>query len=161
VVAVSLGLAAALLSALYIDHAYTTRASYPGVDVQGLAAQIRQHELPGDHVFVSELMRYPWALYEDQPLVVQLGEDWSTGFTVVSTNPNVFIAPSEFYEEASRPEAWARDMTRGPYTRLWYVWTSPLVGYNPSYAALEDDGWRPVRTLTAADCAATLLVRGS
>ena len=44
--------------------------------------------------------------------------------------------------------------------RLWYVAALPLADYQPSYAALLADGWRPLTTLTASGCSATLLVHG-
>lgn len=146
------------LAGVYADHAFTTRPVYPGVAVQTLAAEIQRNEQPGDRIFVSELMRYPWALYEEHPLDIRFGSDWSTKFTVVSTNPSVFIVPSEFYEGGSEPATWAAEMAGGH--RLWYVAALPLADYQPSYAALLADGWRPLTTLTASGCSATLLVHG-
>ena len=124
-----------------------------------LAAEVRQHERPGDRIFVSELMRYPWALYEQRRLAVRFGPDWATGFTVISTDPAEFIAPSEYYEGGSDPKAWANAM-RGA-RRVWYVYSPPLAVVNPSFAALRADGWRPVLRVEAQGCAAALLVRGS
>jgi hypothetical protein len=129
---------------------------YPATDTQALAAQISHNMRPGDHVVVDELMRYPWALYEDRHLDVKFGQDWAAGFTVVSTQPSVFIAPSEVYEGGSHPVAWAAAMAG--YTRLWFVETPPLQ-LSPLYAALRRDGWRPVRVLHATGCAAILLQR--
>ena len=149
---------AGLVAGLFAVHAYATRPVYPGVDVRALAADLRQHQLPGDHIFVSELIRYPWALYETHPPDVILGGDWSAGFTVKSTDPTVFIAPSEYYEGGSEPRAWAAGVSAEHLHRLWYVWSPPLAGFNPSYAALRADGWRPVTTLRATGCSATLLV---
>ncbi len=157
-VAATAGTLAVLVAGLFAVHAYTTRPVYPGVAVRALATAIEQHEQPGDHIFVSELMRYPWALYETDPPHVVLGEDWSAGFTVESTDPTVFIAPSEYYEGGSDPRAWAARVDAEHLHRLWYVWSPPLAGFNPSYAALVADGWRPVTTLHATGCAATLLV---
>jgi hypothetical protein len=45
---------------------------------------------------VGELTRYPWAYYEDQPLRLRFGPAWATYFTVTSTDPKVFIVPSEY-----------------------------------------------------------------
>jgi hypothetical protein len=147
--------------ALLFERADHATQPYAGVDVSALSAAIRSHEQPGDHIFVSELMRYPWALYEDAPLHLEFGTGWATGFTVVSTDPNTFIVPSENYEAGSAPAAWAASMAR--YQRLWYVWFPPLGGYAPSYAALLRDGWHPAPgpggTLSTSGCAATLLVR--
>ncbi len=123
-----------------------------------LAAEIQRNEQPGDRIFVSELMRYSWAYDEERTLHIRFGPDWSTKFTVVSTNPSVFIVPSELYEGGSEPATWAAQMA-GAY-RLWYVAALPLADHQPSYAALLADGWRPLTTLTASGCSATLLVHG-
>jgi len=130
--------------------------SYPGVNVIALAALVHQHELPGDHIVVDELMRYSWALYQDPRPHVVIGPDWSTGFTVVSTAPDTFIVPSEYYEGGSDPARWAAAMTR--YRRLWFVETPPLA-LSPTYAALLHDGWRPTGRVSASGCAAILLER--
>ena len=106
---------------------------------------------------VGELARYPWAYGEDHPLRVRFGPDWSTYFTVVSTNPRVFIVPSEGYEGGSHPVRWANQLRS--YDRLWFV-ESPPLSLNPTYAALVADGWHPVRTLTVTGGAAILLERG-
>lgn len=155
----AVGTLAVLVTGLFAWHAYATRPVYPGVDVRALAADLQRHEQPGDRIFVSELMRYPWALYETHPPDVVLGRDWSAGFTVESADPAVFIAPSEYYEGGSDPRAWAAQVSAEHPHRLWYVWSPPLAGLNPSYAALRADGWRPVTTLRATGCSATLLVR--
>ena len=118
--------------------------------------QIDRHEQPGDHVFVSELARFPWALAEDPHPDLRFGTTWATGFTVVSTQPDVFIVPSEYYEGDSHPRVWAAAMQRDH--RLWYVWSPPL-SLAPSYRALLAEGWRPRRTLHATGISATLLVR--
>ena len=149
--------AAVALAGVYVDHAYTTRPVYPGVAVRTLAAEVQRDEQPGDRVFVSELLRYPWAYDEDHPPAVRFGSDWSTKFTVLSTDPGVFIAPSEDYEGGSDPKAWAAAMAGSG--RIWYVAALPLDLYQPSYKALLADGWHPAATLDAAGCSATLLVR--
>jgi hypothetical protein len=103
-------------------------------------------------------MRYPWALYEAKPLRIELGQDWSTNFTVENTDPGVFIDPSEDYEGDQHPTAWAKAMNR--YQRIWYVWSPPLSVFTFSWGALLHDGWHVERTITAPGCAAYLLVRG-
>jgi hypothetical protein len=148
-----------VLAATWVGEAYATQPVYPGVDVTSLVAQIHAQEQPGDHIFVSELMRYPWVLAEEPTPDVRFGTEWAAGFTVVSTETDVFIAPSEYYEGGSDPRAWAARETAEHLHRLWYVWSPPLAGLNPSYAALRADGWRPVTTLRATGCSATLLVR--
>ena len=152
-----LGSIAALIVIVVICQSYTDRPVYPGVAVTTLAAEISHYEQPGDRVFVSELMRYPWALYEQRRPTLRFGSDWSAGFTVSSADPSVFIAPSEFYEGGSNPKEWANQMAGA--RRVWYVWSPPLGSLNPSYAALRGDGWRPKVRLRAQGCSATLMVR--
>jgi hypothetical protein len=144
---------------IYLDEAYATQPGYPGVDVTSLVAQIHAQEQPRDHIFVSELMRYPWVLAEEPTPDVRFGTDWAAGFTVVSTEPDVFIAPPEYYEGGLDPRAWAAKVSAEHLHRLWYVWSPPLAGLNPSYAALRAEGWRPVTTRHATGCSAALLVR--
>jgi hypothetical protein len=126
------------------------------VGVQALASALRHDAEPSDHIVVGELTRYPWAFYEDHPLRLRFGPDWATYFTVTSTDPKVFIAPSEYYESGSRPARWVSAFRNDH--RLWFVVTPPL-SLNPTYAALVRQGWHPVRTLHAAGCAAILLER--
>jgi hypothetical protein len=134
-----------VLALVLIGRQAEVTPSYPGVAVMQLAAAIHRAEKPGDHIYVNESMRYPWALYESDPLHVQLGADWSTNFTVVSTDPDIFIDPSE-------------DMSR--YQRIWYVWSPVLSVFTFSYGALLGDGWHIEKTINAPGCAAYLLVRG-
>jgi hypothetical protein len=144
----------AVLGGVLMVSAVATAPAYPGENVAGLAALVRHDERPGDHIVVGELMRYPWALYEDQTLHIEFGSDWSTGFTVVSTVPKTFIVPSEYYEGGSRPTQWARQMSHD--ARVWFIETGPL-SFNPSYGALLHDGWHPVQTVRVAGCEAILL----
>jgi len=134
----------------------TVNVAYPGTDTRGLAQQLDHNRQSGDRIVVNELMRYPWALYEDTPLHLEFGPAWSAGFTVISTRPGVFIAPSEFYEGGSRPGAWVAALA-GP-NRVWFVESQPL-SWSPFYAAMRADGWHAVRTLHAAGCAAILFER--
>jgi hypothetical protein len=156
VVGTALGAIALVVAAALVADSIAKAPSYPGVDVRALAAALQHDVEPSDHVVVGELTRFPWAYYEDHPLRLRFGPDWATSFTVTSTDPNVFIVPSEYYEGGSHPARWA-DQFRGEH-RLWFVLTPPL-SLNPSYAALVHDGWRPVRTLHADGCAAILLER--
>jgi hypothetical protein len=130
---------------------------YPAEDVTGLATALDHHIQPGDGVFVSEQMRYPWSLYEDRPPHIEFGPNWATDFTVVSTQPGVFIVPSEIYERGSQPTVWAQRMRR--YRRLWYVnWYAGGFA-SPSYTGLLADGWHQVSSITVPGCAAILLER--
>ena len=148
--------ASLVLAGAVVGDSIATATPYPGVDVQALATALRHDAAPSDHIVVGELTRYPWAYYEDHPLGLRFGPDWATYFTVTSTNPTVFIVPSEYYEGDAHPARWAAAF--GNDHRLWFVLTPPL-SLNPTYAALVGDGWHPVRTLHAAGCAAILLER--
>ena len=102
--AVGVGVVAVLVAGVLVQRAYSNALPYPGADVPALAAALHREEQPGDHVFVNETMHYPWGFYQDTPLRLEFGTAWSTGFTVVSTDPAVFIVPSETYEgETGRP----------------------------------------------------------
>jgi hypothetical protein len=150
------GLAAALVAGLLLFHAAQTAPSYPSTDVKGLVAKMEKVGVGGDHIVVGELMRYPWGLYEDNPVRIEVGPDWAAGFTVASSNPNVYIVPSEFYERGFDPTQWAATMSS--YNRLWFVWAPPL-SLNLAYAALIRDGWHQIAFVSAAGCDATLLER--
>ncbi len=148
---VSVALAGAL-----IGDSIVTATPYPGVDVEALASALGRDAEPSDHIVVGELTRYPWAYYEDRPLRLRFGPAWATYFTVTSTDPKVFIVPSEHYEGGSQPTRWAGAFRNDH--RLWFVLTPPQ-SLNPTYAALVHQGWHAVRTLRAAGCAAILLER--
>jgi hypothetical protein len=157
--AVAFGLASALLAGVLVSRAVAEPPAYPGVDVQAIAGAIAHQERPGDRIFVSELARFGWAEEVGGPITLRFGAQWAPGFTVVSRDPSVFLAPSEYLEGGSRPAAWAAAERRTHARRIWYVWSPPLAVFNPSFAALRADGWRPVRTLHATGISATLLVR--
>jgi hypothetical protein len=145
-----------VLAGALIADSIASPTPYPGVGVQALASALRHDAEPSDHIVVGELTRYPWAYYEDDPLRLRFGPDWATSFTVTSTDPKVFIVPSEHYEGGSQPARWAGAFRNDH--RLWFVVTPPL-SLNPTYAALVHQGWHPEWTLHAAGCAAILLER--
>jgi hypothetical protein len=157
--AAAFGLALAVLAGVLVDRAVAEPPAYPGVDVRAIAGAIAHQEHPGDRIFVSELARFGWAEEVGGPITLRFGSQWAPGFTVVSRDPRVFLAPSEYLEGDSRPAAWAAAERRAHANRIWYVWSPPLAVFNPSFAALRADGWRPVRTLRATGISATLLVR--
>ncbi|HUC04650.1 MAG TPA: hypothetical protein VL961_04575 [Acidimicrobiales bacterium] len=130
--------------------------TYPVTDVGSLATAIARQQEPGDHIVVGEVLRYPWAYYEDAAPHIVLGPDWSAGFTVRSTKSDTFIAPSEDYELDSHPVRWAAAMA--PYHRLWFVYPTSLAS-NPLYGALVADGWHGVETIHGRGCGAILLER--
>lgn len=149
--------AVVILAGALLHHEYVDAPVYPGEDVAGIATALNHLRQPGDVIFVSEEMRYPWALYTDQTPHIEFGPNWATGFTVVSTQPDVFIAPSEPYEGGSQPVAWARSMRR--YRRLWFV-NFYAGGYlSPSYYALLADGWHQVSSISRFGSAAVLFER--
>ena len=156
--AVTVGVLLAVLAGVLVYRAAAEPPVYPGVDVTAIAGAIAHQERPGDRIFVSELARFGWAEEVGGPITLRFGEQWAPGFTVVSRDPRVFLATSEYLEGDSRPAAWAAAERRAHAHRIWYVWSPPLAVFNPSYAALRADGWRPVRTLHATGISATLLV---
>jgi hypothetical protein len=148
-----------VVGGLLFAHVAASPPDYPGVDVRGLSSDISRVAQPGDHVFVSELARFPWAAESGTPYSLRFGAQWAPGFTVVSRDPRVYLALSEYLEGGSHPAAWAAAERDAHVHRLWYVWSPPLRPTNPSYAALRHDGFRPVRTLHATGISAVLLVR--
>jgi hypothetical protein len=157
----ALGLVSLLAAGLFIQHVIRQATAYPSVDVPVLATKLHHVEQPGDHVFVNEWAVYPWAYYEDNPLRIEFGSQWLTGFAPVSTDPNVFIAPGD-NAGSNRLARWVDDTAA--YHRLWYVWTKEglnLQGFTSSYKELIRGGWVPVRTIHAPGCGATLLVRSA
>jgi hypothetical protein len=155
-VGTAIALVSVVLAGALVADSIASPAPYPGVDIPALASALRHDAEPSDHIVVGELTRYPWAYYEDHPLRLRFGPDWATGFTVTSTDPRVFIVPSEHYESGGPPPRGGRAL-RDDH-RLWFVLTPPL-SLNPTYAALVHQGWHPVRTLHAGGCAAILLER--
>jgi hypothetical protein len=76
------------------------------------------------------------------------------GFSVVSTQPDVFIVPSYPNEGGSEPATWATSLEK--YRRLWLVEVITSLR-KPILMALQQAGWRSVRTITATGCEAILL----
>jgi len=128
---------------------------YQSVNVRGLAAEVHRNAQPGDHVVVDAFLRYAWALYEEPHPHIRFGSDWMPGFTVVSTQPQVFLAPSFGREGASDPVPWTRELAR--YNRIWFVATG-VPDQSPFYVALQRAGWRSAEILHATNCEAILLV---
>ena len=88
--------AVVVVAGALLYHEEANAPAYPAEDVTGLATAVDHHLQPGDAIFVSEQMRYPWALYEDRTPHIVFGPSWSTDFTVVSTQPDVFVGPVGF-----------------------------------------------------------------
>ena len=59
--------AAVVVAGALLYHEDANAPVYPATDVTGLATALDHHIQPGDGIFVSEQMRYPWSLYEDRP----------------------------------------------------------------------------------------------
>lgn len=76
---------------------------YRSVAVRALASTVDHSLRPGDHVVVDAFLRYTWALYEDPHPDITFASDWMPGFSVVSTQPDVFIVPSYPNEGGSEP----------------------------------------------------------
>ena len=133
-------------------------AVYPAVDARLLMTEVAAHEHAGDLVFLSSSTRYPWVLQSpDRPRLV-FGSGWGAGYTVTSTRPDEFIAPSYSWEIGYRPGQWARRTTTA--TRLWFVGGGfPPSRHDLEYRAIVAAGWRPVTVLRAAGSVAVLMTR--
>jgi hypothetical protein len=115
---------------------------YPGINIAALARYVSQHRNPGDHILVDPRTRYNWALYEAKVVRLKFGGSWAAGYTVTSDNPNVFLAPSQSYEDGYDPASWVHRMSSAD--RLWYVgtWFGSLQN-DPLYQGLLQVGYRP------------------
>ena len=153
---VAVALIAVVVTGILLNDGLTLDTQYPATDVRTLAVEIHQAMRPGDHIVVRSLMRYPWALYEDEHLTIRFGTAWSTGFTVANTEPGVFIIPSQRNEGDVNPSQWASEVSG--YHRLWFVGVGSLA-QSPTFRILHRSGWHAVETLYAPGCQATLVVR--
>jgi hypothetical protein len=114
---------------------------YPAADIGKLARTVDQKRGPGDGVVVAPFSRYAYALYGREDPRFIISDDYSTGFTVASPDPAVFIMPAEFYEGGYDPSAVAR-FARGRQ-RIWYIATDTPESDTPSeIQATELDGER-------------------
>jgi hypothetical protein len=143
-----------------------TRATpYPSGDVRRLTAAVRARGAPGDVLVVSQFSRYPYALYSSAPAHVVFSRNYSTGFTVASVEPDVFIMPAEYYEPGYDPDA-AVHFAAGR-KRVWYIATdtpafdTPPVIQRNEYVAedrLLAAGYRVTDRITGHGGHADLLV---
>jgi hypothetical protein len=103
---------------------------YPAADIKQLQAALASRQQPGDAVVVSQFSRYPYALYGPRPVRVRFSQDYATGFTVDSTDPDVFIMPAEYYESGYTPDV-ILDYAKGR-RRVWYVATDTPIFDTPA-----------------------------
>ena len=153
IVAVMVGLA---LTAGMLRTDIVHPARYPAVDAKLLMKKVAQHERPGDLVYVSSSSRYPWVLQSpDRPKLV-FGSGWGAGYTVASTRPDQFVAPSYSWEAEFHPSQWAHETTGAQ--RLWFVGGGfPPGRRDHEYRAILAAGWRPVTVLRASGSVAVLM----
>jgi tetratricopeptide (TPR) repeat protein len=110
--------------------------------VRALAAKFDSERQPGDQVLVDPYTRYVWALSEERRVRIVFGQTWSTGFSVLSDRPEVYIAPTEPWEIGYAPGDWAVRVADAG--RLWYLGTNFLArDADPVYLALVGQGWKP------------------
>jgi hypothetical protein len=156
------GIAVSLMTVLLLSGVVTPNG-YDNKDVKPLAAEVSRQFRPGDHIVVDAMLRYSWALYDDAPPHIVLGDNWMTGFTVASTKSNTFIVPSFRIEGGWQPRVWTGQLAS--YKRLWVM--EPAYSAHPSlqpspdsfYADLYRAGWHPVRSIVGTGAEAILLQR--
>jgi len=156
------GIGIALMSVLLLSGVATPNG-YDNKDVKLIAVAVSRQFRPGDHIVVDAMLRYTWALYEDTPPHILLGNTWMTGFTVASTQANTFIVPSFEGEGDWRPNTWTQQLAH--FKRLWVM--EPAYSAHPSlqpssnsfYADLYRAGWHPVRSIVGTGAEAILLQR--
>jgi hypothetical protein len=122
---------------------------YPGVDLPPLMRQVDAQRRSGDLLFVESPSRYPWALAYPQHVKIVLGAQWGAGFTPVSTDPHVFVVPTEWWEGGYDPTTWPDRVEKA--SRLWFIGTGP-----PGYRQISTD----FRTLVANDWHVQKVIRG-
>ena len=151
--------ALALLALADLRYGIRQPVAYPVTDMRSAARELEKFRGIQDFVLVDPFSRYPWALYEESTVRVVFGPTWGARFSVESTRPGVYIAPSEPYEDAFDPAAWARRAAGAP--RAWYVLTHfyPSRDEDPVYRALVAEGWRAEHELGATGVSVLLLVR--
>ncbi len=144
VVGTGILIASLILFALASFNSTTVRhpPQYPNINVRQLAAFLTQHRQAADGVLVDPYTRYPWTLYEADPVHIQFGSGWGAGFSVVSGQPDVFVSPSEPWEDGYDPQAWVGQVADAG--RLWYLgtWFLPR-NEDPIYQAMLAQGWKP------------------
>ncbi len=139
------------LFALLSLNSYSVRHpnGYPIINVRQLATIMKEHRQAGDWVLVDPYTRYDWTLYEAAQVHVVFGQSWGAGFTVTSDQPNVFVSPSEPWEDGYRPQRWVSEVAQA--RRLWYLGTDVLSRTNdPVYRALLAQGWKPQKEYDAS-----------
>jgi 4-amino-4-deoxy-L-arabinose transferase-like glycosyltransferase len=157
---VLLGLVVGLVAVASLNS-YSVRHpnGYPVINVRQLASIMRAHTQDGDRVLVDPYTRYDWTLYEAKQVHVVFGASWGAGFTVVSDQPNVFVSPSEPWEDGYQPRRWASKVSDA--RRLWYLGTDVVSrGKDPVYRALLAQGWRPQKEYTASGGFLVLMTGG-
>lgn len=154
--AVAVGLFAVLsLSSYSVRHPN----GYPVVNVRQLASIVKSHTQPGDWVLVDPYTRYDWTYYEADQVHVVFGNSWGAGFTVASDQPNVFVSPSEPWEDGYHPVQWVSHVAGAK--RVWYLGTDVLSrDKDPVYRALLAQGWRPQKEYGATGGFLILMTKG-
>ena len=112
---------AAVAFALTAGLRQTRATPYPSGDVRRLTAAVRARVTPGDGIVVSQFSRYPYALYSTAPPRIVFSRNYSTGFTVASTEPDVLVMPAEYYEPGYDADAAVR--FAAGRKRVWYIAT--------------------------------------
>jgi hypothetical protein len=159
---------AAIVAFAATTGAHHTRGRpYPSADVHALDVAIRMHRNPGDAIVVGSYSRYAYAFYASTPPEFVFSRGYSTGFTVRSTEPDVFILPAEYYEAGYDADAVVR--FAAGRQRVWYIATdSPTFDTPPDIqryeylpeARLLEAGFRVTDRIDAYGAHAHLLVAG-
>jgi 4-amino-4-deoxy-L-arabinose transferase-like glycosyltransferase len=155
-----LTLAVGLFAVLSLNS-YSVRHpnGYPVINVRQLATTMKEHTKVGDWVLVDPYTRYDWTLYEANQVHVVFGPSWGAGFTVTSDESNVFVSPSEPWEDGYHPERWVSEVATAK--RLWYLGTDVLSrSKDPVYRALVVQGWKPQKEYDASGGFLILMTRG-
>jgi hypothetical protein len=140
---------------------------YPSADIGPLMRLVDRERLAGDVVVVTPFSRYPYAFYSDAAPQFVVSQKYSAHFTVVSSDPSVYIMPAERYESGYDAHA-AVNFANGR-ARVWYIATDSLPSDTPPVVQAQEfepeqlllrDGYRVAQHIDVHGAHADLLVNG-
>ena len=116
--------------------------TYPGGNIKSALPDIEPTlRKPGGTLLVQGAARWVWAYYEDPGAHLIFGQNFNTGFTVVSNRQKIIIAPHTQHEPGFNAEAIARTVSRSRHlvTLNFYDWTGK---HDPTGRALLRHCWK-------------------
>lgn len=103
---------------------------YPAVDMAALVSAVDLQREVGDGVVVGPFSRHTFAFSQPARSRLLFSQGHATGFTVVSSDPDVLVLPADAFERGFEP-AGAIAFGAGRH-RLWYIATDTPVSDTPA-----------------------------